>query len=610
MGLIKIKNIIAGAAAALASSVGIMDCYPLVPAIFAVYLLWNNKTILFYIGLFTGMGYFMSFQTMTKYLFIIVVSFIGIRFYSWINKRCSGPAAAVITALTTCAMGISAEMTGSVDKIQIILSIAESAVIFGAVVITDRGLKYIEFMGKSEKSTSKSLLPDKEEAFAASVGGLAKMIAKAGCEVEQGKSDHTAKLESEITGRMCACCEGCVICWNDNRQSMSQKIVDLINAVKERMDKKEIIEKVYVDNCPYYEKMVDAATDAFLRLELNEAWYRRLKENRQVIAKQLDAMAVLMEDWVNNEKCVDGHRKMKITKIYVEAKETGFTVEEVHIYENADGYAIIKADIYTKWDGGLPVGAFIKAVSSATGMAWRAAKDTKALITSICTPVTLYEDTTYYALSGIATKKKTGSSVSGDSFGMFELDSGIYNVCLSDGMGSGKRANDESNLVVDLLEKFLEAGFKKSEAIDMMNSAMVLSGEGDSFSTVDFAAIDLYSGVAEIIKIGAAVSFVKRNRKVEVIQCDSLPVGYDAEQKINPVKTKLENGEFLVMVTDGVLEYLHVKNPVEKLCEIVADAGSDNAGVISQDILDRVLLMTGGYAMDDMTVITIGVWEK
>ena len=50
MGLIKIKNIIAGAAAALASSVGIMDCYPLVPAIFAVYLLWNNKTILFYIS--------------------------------------------------------------------------------------------------------------------------------------------------------------------------------------------------------------------------------------------------------------------------------------------------------------------------------------------------------------------------------------------------------------------------------------------------------------------------------------------------------------------------------------------------------------------------------
>ena len=39
---------------------------------------------------------------------------------------------------------------------------------------------------------------------------------------------------------------------------MSQKIVDLINAVKERRDKKEIIEKVYVDNCPYYEKMVDA----------------------------------------------------------------------------------------------------------------------------------------------------------------------------------------------------------------------------------------------------------------------------------------------------------------------------------------------------------------
>ena len=63
-------------------------------------------------------------------------------------------------------------------------------------------------------------------------------------------------------------------------------------------------------------------------------------------------------------------------------------------------------------------------------------------------------------------------------------------------------------------------------------------------------------------------------------------------------------------VTDGVLEYLHVKDRQGKLMDIIAGVKSDNAGVMAQEILDRVLLNTGGYAMDDMTVVAIGIWEK
>lgn len=75
-------------------------------------------------------------------------------------------------------------------------------------------------------------------------------------------------------------------------------------------------------------------------------------------------------------------------------------------------------------------------------------------------------------------------------------------------------------------------------------------------------------------------------------------------------KNTLQSGDFLVMVTDGVLEYLHVKDRQGKLMDIIAGVKSDNAGVMAQEILDRVLLDTGGYAMDDMTVVAIGIWEK
>lgn len=75
----------------------------------------------------------------------------------------------------------------------------------------------------------------------------------------------------------------------------------LADAVRKRMKTEEIVQNRYVDGCPHYTRMVEAATEAFARIELNEAWYRRLTENRRVIATQLDAMAELMEGWCRAE---------------------------------------------------------------------------------------------------------------------------------------------------------------------------------------------------------------------------------------------------------------------------------------------------------------------
>jgi stage II sporulation protein E len=165
-------------------------------------------------------------------------------------------------------------------------------------------------------------------------------------------------------------------------------------------------------------------------------------------------------------------------------------------------------------------------------------------------------------------------------------------------------------MVVDLLQKFIEAGFRKEVAIQLMNSAMVLQGEEDSFSTLDYAMIDLYTGQLELIKIGGATTFIKRGNEVEMISEETLPAGADIHIEVESVKKQLRNGNFLVMVTDGVIEYLHVRNPKETLRDIIATIQTDNAGVLAEKILEQVLLCTGGHAMDDMTVLVTGIWEK
>ena len=47
---------------------------------------------------------------------------------------------------------------------------------------------------------------------------------------------------------------------------------------------------------------------------------------------------------------------------------------------------------------------------------------------------------------------------------------------------------------------------------------------------------------------------------MECITSQSLPVGAQVQMDISVQETKLTGGDFVVMVTDGVLEYLHVKN--------------------------------------------------
>ena len=105
--------------------------------------------------------------------------------------------------------------------------------------------------------------------------------------------DESEKIQLEVTGRLCACCEGCSVCWTSGTP-ISDSIKMLADAVRKRMKTEEIVQNRYVDGCPHYTRMVEAATEAFARIELNEAWYRRLTENRRVIAAQLDAMAELV----------------------------------------------------------------------------------------------------------------------------------------------------------------------------------------------------------------------------------------------------------------------------------------------------------------------------
>jgi stage II sporulation protein E len=177
-------------------------------------------------------------------------------------------------------------------------------------------------------------------------------------------------------------------------------------------------------------------------------------------------------------------------------------------------------------------------------------------------------------------------------------------------MGTGIQACKESEMVIELIERFLETGFRKDTALQMMNAAMVLQGEDGMFSTVDMAAIDQYTGVCQCCKIGAATTFIKRGSRIETISGGSLPAGIYPQVEPEHSTVALQDGDFVILVSDGVLDYLHVPSPEETVKEILETIQINNPEKLAGQLLERILLFTGGRALDDMTVLAAGIWER
>lgn len=613
-----VKEVGKGILAFLSGAVGIMGCYPMLPAFFAACSTTENASIMVVLGSLAGIAVFLPLGMMIKYVFVLLVVAIATRLYRWMNHGCNVWESGLLAAVATLIMHFAEKSFQITGIDMVLLGISEACIVFGAAV----GIYYLStlpFYIKWHIDTKEvkpfEMVPaygrerERMESLAYAVNGLSDVFLSMSQPREKLITEEVGVLEQELTGKLCADCDTCAICWNENRMRRQGGIRALLYAVINHCEKEELLQNSYVEECAQYKNMVEEAIAAFSRLELNHAWYNRLQENRYMIAKQLDAMAGLMEEWVASRINLDKQYTGLLSQIALEAREKGLIVDNLHIYEE-NGRLCLEAYVATKWDGGIPTKHYLAAVENAFHKSMRLGKDSKNILTQEGAFVVAYEDTKFYGLQGIAEEKKNGSPVNGDNASFFAMDDGNYHICLSDGMGSGVRAKQESEMVVDLLQKFIEAGFRKETAIKLMNSAMVLQGENDIYSTLDYGVIDMYTGELELIKIGGAATFIKRGNEVECIDECSLPAGADVRMEVESVKRKLQSGDFLVMVTDGVIEYLHVRNPKENLADIISMIKTDNAGVLAESILEQVMFRTGGYAMDDMTVLVTGIWEK
>jgi len=143
-----------------------------------------------------------------------------------------------------------------------------------------------------------------------------------------------------------------------------------------------------------------------------------------------------------------------------------------------------------------------------------------------------------------------------------------------------------------------------------MNTALVIGREEVRFCTVDVSLFDLYEGTCEFVKAGAAATFLKRRDQVEIIRSATLPIGVLQDIEIDTQTRELQSGDYVVMVTDGVMDALPAGEQETLMQTFIRDTEIVNPKELAHHILGRVLEWSGEVPLDDMTVLAAGVWKK
>lgn len=204
----------------------------------------------------------------------------------------------------------------------------------------------------------------------------------------------------------------------------------------------------------------------------------------------------------------------------------------------------------------------------------------------------------------VAEEARRGQEMSGDTVIHFKKDNKYY-VILCDGMGSGREASEISSLTARLFAEFLKSGIDKKSAVNLINSALSLNADRESFSSADILEIDLTKGIAEFLKIGSAQSFVRHKKEITEITSSALPIGILDNIEVFPQSFNVEENDVILMVSDGISEATAdvIKNEwINRIflsdtpCEALAAKFLENAKirtVYSDDMTSVVIKISG-----------------
>jgi len=404
---------------------------------------------------------------------------------------------------------------------------------------------------------------------------------------------NTMEVIEQSVERICFECDKCDICWNNHRDELTEMFIILENKADSRG-------KIHYDDLPawFLEYCCDARRilaeinyDLRFRVESIVSESDRRK-NCVLLCEIFNSVSTIINQTLNQPVIFnDGEVRINyLIRQFMNAIECNCSVSVYHFKNGRTQIELNGAHI----DETLMNNGYLEDLSDLLGVRLRAVENTKKKESLL-----LFEAETFAVSVGVASKKKKGERVCGDSYSYFKTVQGHFFVILSDGLGAGAHASEQSELLIDILERFLINGLEAFEAVQLLNQIMSFRNMNDwDCATIDLFSLDLYSGKGELYKLGAAPSYLYSEGACQCIAGNTLSAGnfINGDSGVFQEIFRMKPGDKLLILSDGVT----VRDD-----EILTNAIREES---SMKLLARRVLIESqhnDHLDDDMTVIVV-----
>lgn len=232
--------------------------------------------------------------------------------------------------------------------------------------------------------------------------------------------------------------------------------------VDERVKKGEIYEasnewgKLIIDK-------VKGFGDAFKRMEYVLA-------GESIYGVSFEEIGNIINGFTNNLSKVVPINKTLETEIIDELTKKNIIVKSIMFTKNQDNRFLIYITSKMRKGRVITTKEVRNIISKSLGTELEINKDSRGIIGTEFTVITLEEKPRFICKSAVRKLTKYEGDISGDNFSMGEFDNGQMLMLLADGMGSGEKAAKDSRILIESMEELLQAGFSNEMAVKIVNT--------------------------------------------------------------------------------------------------------------------------------------------
>ncbi len=214
----------------------------------------------------------------------------------------------------------------------------------------------------------------------------------------------------------------------------------------------------------------------------------------------------------------------------------------------------------------------------------------------------------HFAGYDIAHSYRTANTIGGDYYDLLPTPDGRVAVVVGDASGHGIAAGLLMAIANATLKTALDLDPSPVAVLEVLNRALYRTGDRRAFMTLFYGLLDPDTGTLDFACAGHPFPLLRRaGGEIEELGSGQLPLGMRAEVELEAFRVVLEDGDLLLLFTDGLAEAVNASGDAfgfDRIRDLLGAVGSPRA------VHDRVLLAFDQHRgqaelTDDLTLVVL-----